>query len=259
MAAVDLVVVNYRTPGDLEGFVTSVEKSGFQDYSLTVVDVDPILEVPDLRCHTYIRTDENIGYARSCNLAAANTTLAAESADVMAFFNADVRVLPGSIERCLATMLSRPDAAVVGPRQTNSQRRITSAGVVPTRAGGCKPRGWRELDRGQYNDVVEMMTVSGSAYFVRRTAWDELAACPLYQEADPGSQGAFLQTPHYFEETWVSYHARAHGWKVIYDGCAHMLHEWHQASPVGGWAERHFPESQRLFRAACAHHGIECD
>jgi GT2 family glycosyltransferase len=73
-------------------------------------------------------------------------------------------------------------------------------------------------------------------------------------------KGRFLPTPHYYEETWVSYAARHKGWKVMYFGEAVMEHEWHQASKVGGEAERtHMPVSRQMFRDACDHFGIERD
>lgn len=256
--AIDIIVVNYRTPADLERFVDSVAHAPAASM-LTIVDVAPTSFFSPPNRSTLIRTEGNVGYARACNMGAAVAGLSANPAPVLAFFNADVQILPDSLELCVETLFSQPDVAIVGPRQTDSRRRITSAGVVPTRPGGCKPRGWREVDRGQFCDVSEMMTVSGSAFIVRREAWDALAGCVTYQESDPDSRGAFLQTPHYFEETWLAYHARAHGWKVMYDGRAHMIHEWHRSSPVGGWADKQFKESQRLFRDACDHHGIAHD
>jgi hypothetical protein len=101
--------------------------------------------------------------------------------------------------------------------------------------------------------------VSGSAYFIKRKVWDFLTECPTYREVAPKARGAFLPTSHYFEETFCSYHAQAHGWKVMYYGPVVIRHEWHQASPVGGWAERQFPVSQKYFREACGRHGIPCD
>lgn len=62
-----------------------------------------------------------------------------------------------------------------------------------------------------------------------------------------------------YEETWCSYHARAHGFNVVYDGSISIGHSWHASSPVGGKQDRHFKESQRLFRRACLIHEIECD
>jgi GT2 family glycosyltransferase len=137
---------------------------------------------------------------------------------------------------------------------------ITHAGIFGT---NDKPalRGWKRPDDGQFDEIRDdALSVSGSAYFIKRLCWDELTNCSKYRKIAPDAVGAFLPTPHYYEETFCSYHAREHGWKVVYDGETSMVHKWHKASPVGGVAEKkHMPESRKMFRAACDMHGITHD
>jgi hypothetical protein len=212
--SIDLVVVNYHTPQDLDAFMASLNRfppSG--DATLTIVDVESTcLEPAEIEwakgSARRIAVADNVGYARACNLAARGGT--------------------------------------------------GTAGIFGTNAAPVH-RGWNEIHRGQYLDVSDAVTVSGSAYFVKRTVWEELANCSLYREVAPDAAGAFLPTPHYYEETWASYHCREHGYRVIYYGPITMVHKWHQASPVGGWAEQQMPASRELFRRACVHHGIACD
>jgi GT2 family glycosyltransferase len=263
---IDLVVVNYKTPDDLLGFVESVRDLGprFSDYTLTVIDVEASRSYTDdlpISAHgTCIGVTSNIGYARACNHGAA-----LGSSEYIGFFNADTALREkGTIEAIVETMDANPFWGVVGPRQVSSANKITHAGIIGTQAHP-QIRGWQERDRGQYSDIEEVVSVAGSAYFVRRAAWEDLTECPRYQQAlteldlRDGYDGAFLPTRHYYEETWCSYHAAEHGWKVVYFGEATMTHEWHKASPVGGWAEQQMKHSQRLFRRACAIHGIDCD
>lgn len=255
---IDLVVVNYKTPEDLEAFLDSLDAHPpVTPATLTVVEVDD--ENYEHRFHWAggeghtIGVATNIGYARACNLAASRTT-----GSVIAFFNADVLVTSGAIDQCYRALTCHADWGVLGPCQVDPQGLLRHAGIFGTHSAPVM-RGWNERNTGQYCDVREAITVAGSAYFIRREVWDQLTACPLYREVVPNAQGAFLPTPHYFEETFASYHAHAHGHKVMYYGPVTMIHKWHRASPIGGLAEQQFPISQKLFRQACDHHGIAHD
>jgi GT2 family glycosyltransferase len=257
--SIDLAVVNYRTPYDLAAFTASLDKyPPTVDATLTIVDVASTDAQPTTVtwARGYARryaVNDNIGYGRACNLAAQDG-----AGDVIAFFNADVEVTDQAIDACHDALMARDDWAVIGPRQVDQQRRIRHAGIFGSNTNPVH-RGWQETDNAQYLDIREAVTVSGSAYFIKRAVWDELTNCRLYKEIAPHAVGAFLPTPHYYEETMCSYHCRAHGHTVIYYGPVTMIHKWHRASPLGGWAEQQMPKSRAYFRYACQHHGIPCD
>jgi GT2 family glycosyltransferase len=254
---IDLVVVNYHTPGDLSACVASIERHAAMDYTLTVVDVEagrdgPLPRLPSTA--NYVPTRENVGYGQACNIGATYGT-----SDLVAFFNADVELTPNALRACCDALAEHPEWAILGPRQVDGQGRIRHAGVFGTNRSPHL-RGWNSSGRGDaFTDVDEAVSVAGSAYFVRRHVLDSLAACPRFRAIAPDAKGAFLPTPHYYEETWVSYHARAHGWSVVYFGQATLIHQWHRASPIGGHADQAAPRSRSLFRAACQHHDIACD
>lgn len=262
----DLVVVNYRTPADLGAFLESWEK--FQPSwpcDVWIANVAPLskdLDVgrwwTDVGCtkHHLIH-DENVGYARACNHAANFG-----SRQVIAFFNADVVLTAGALDECYEHLLSNDRYGVLGPRQVDSipRGKLTGTGHFGTHRSPVH-RGFHGPDRNnRHSDVRDdAISVSGSAYFVRREMWDELFECPTFQQIAPDAEGAFLPTPHYWEETWCSYHAWAHGWKVVYLGTTTIVHKWHQASPIGGIGEKAIPVSQRMFREACDAHSIPHD
>jgi hypothetical protein len=114
-----------------------------------------------------------------------------------------------------------------------------------------------------FKDRVECVTVSGSAYFIRREVWNTLTCNSKYRKLYPNAIGAFLPTPHYYEETWCSYFARHLGYNVIYDGSVSIGHSWHASSPKPGEgysiADAQFKTSQSIFRGACDYMGIERD
>lgn len=256
--SIDIVVVNYHTPRDLQAFMDSLGRHPPKtNATLTVVDVAVEPDDYDFRwCGRpghQVGVADNIGYARACNHGAS-----LGGHDVIAFFNADIELTAGALDACHDALVANDDWGVVGPRQVDDHNRLRHAGIFGTHAAPAH-RAWGRIDRGQYNETADAVTVSGSAYFVKRSVWDELSACSLYRAVAPDAQGAFLPTPHYYEETWCSYHAWAHGHRVIYFGPVAIIHKWHRASPVGGWAERQLPISRAYFRKACAHHRIPHD
>jgi GT2 family glycosyltransferase len=250
---IDLIVVNYRTPELVEQFLESYRGLSYP-HTLTIVDQDPIkpLNTRDFACQ-YIRTKTNLGYSGACNLAVSLT-----DSPYIALLNSDVKLYPQAVEKCVEVLASAPDIAVVGPLQTDDSGRITHAGIFGT-LEHPKHRAWRGRVTPQLRRTEQCVTVSGSAYFTKRSVWEELWQCPTYRALYPNVDGAFLPTPHYYEETWYSYHAQAHGYKIMYCGEAHMYHGWHKTTPVGEPERKHLKVSQQMFREACDRHGIPHD
>lgn len=262
---IDLVVVSYHSPADLARFVQSYEDCKPTDLPtrlmvyLVEADPDEIADAALLPSFKLCWSSRNIGYNCACN-EAADAYATHGPSDVIAFFNADTELRPGVLEGCYRHLASDDKVGIVGPRQVDRSDLITHAGIIGTHAAPSH-RGWKSRDRGLYNDVVDCVTVSGSAYFIKTAVFDELGACPTFRAIDPAAKGgAFLTTHGYYGETFVSYHAAAHGYSVRYVGdVPSMIHQWHQASPQGGpheqWAER----DRKKFRDACQRHGIPHD
>lgn len=280
-ASIRIVIVNYRTSDDLDACLNSLRQHP-PSYSYDVVVVHNEVTLPDMVVAARycglpwqmasLEWDRNEGYATACNEAASWHWLNLEvereakpTSPVIGLFNADVLFTPGVIDDCFEALMSNPDWGVVGPRQMDEQGKITHAGIFGTRA---QPhlRGFKERAGDRYTEVDDTaVSVSGSAYFIKRSLWDQLTACALYQLVAPNAVGAFLPTKHYWNETWTSYHAVEHEsptgqpWKIAYLGSSTMVHKWHRASPVGGYGEQHISEDQAMFRRACDIHDIPHD
>lgn len=258
---VDLVVVNYKTPSDLKAFAASLLHYEVNTpFTLFVMNNDPELSdlkaaklVEDLIPGTVVMNNPNIYYSGACNQG-----VAAGDREVVALLNADTRFLDGSVDKCYEAIKANPNWGALGPLQVDDQKRVTHAGIFGT-LDHPSHRGWKSRSSIQYEDVREAVTLSGSAIFTTREAWDELTQCPVYRQAYPHVSGAFLPTTHYYEETWYCYHLHAHGYKPTYFGQAKMIHRWHKASPVGGWADKQFKPSQKMFREMCDLHGVDHD
>lgn len=262
---IDVIVVNYRTPEDIAEFVQSyrdflptVGSSLYlcnvhptnQDFTFCHDLLEEVVETPAF----HVPFLDNVGYARAVNRAARLS-----NREVLAIFNADIVLQPGALQKCYEALMLNPEWGVLGPLQVNEQGRVTSTGIFGTKQEPTW-RGWQVPVKDEWRDVRDdAVTVSGSAYFIRREVWNSLTSCEVYNSVHPEAEGAFLPTPHYYEETWCSYHASEHGWKVVYYGEVEIVHKWHKASPVGGWAESQQKKSQAVFRRMCDYHGIPHD
>lgn len=262
--ALDLVVVNYRTPQDLKEFFQSFFRNPpSQPWRGWVVNNDPNsedLEVANKSSWQQVVHDNNIGYAKAINHA-----VSLGNGDVVGVFNADTEFTEGAIDDCVKALTSHQDWGALGPRQINQDGRITAGGIFGTNTHP-KHRGWHSRDSEEFGDVRESVTVSGSALFFKRKVWNELFHCQNYQEAwrEVGSKyadGAFLETPLFYEETHFCYHLRNHGYKAIYYGPVTMVHKWHRSVKKNGQTEatRKFKESKELFGKTCDLMGIAHD
>lgn len=267
---IDLCVVNFNTQDVLNRLITVLYQSDHPNWKLYVADngsgdTSPEFIKSDPRIDEY-RLNENIGYARACNQLAS-----LGSGDIIGLLNSDIWFTSEDVDAIQASFDADPEMAIMGPKQRDEHGYIVHAGILGT---NDKPRhrGWKELDTLDrlYRDKVEAVTVSGSAYFIRRSVWETLSRdCDytmwLADLADQGfiprnyePVGAFLPTPHYYEETWCSYFARSQGFKSYYDGSISIGHSWHASHDHGSVADTsHFRISQNLFRMSCDKFGIQ--
>lgn len=259
------VVVNYHTDDLLEKFLISYDRYVEEnDRELIVVDVEGDPEKPyqkrwsahkhSWRTRPWRTHTENVGFAHAVNSALSTQFTDYAYFDNLAIFNADTEFIdPNCVDSCLDLLDCNEDIAVVGPLQYNGEGRITHAGIFGTNEQPMH-RAWLSRDKSAHRYIADCVSVSGSAYFVKRSVWDEMTACPLYQEAAPGATGAFLPTRLYHEETFCSYHVREHGYRVMYNGEAEMIHH-HDASP-NPEKDIKIKESKEQFVAACQVHGM---
>ena len=237
---IDLCVINYNTRPLLERFLNVLHSdvdSVNRAWNLRIADNDSGDDSVEWLMSNYssyfisdVYLNPNIGYSAACNQLASFG-----SSDVIALLNADTWMTSKDISDIDLIFQNNPDIHILGPKQRDENGFITHAGIVGTNVQP-KHRGWREYDPNDvlFKDRIECVTVSGSAYFVRRSVWNAMTNNPKYRELYPDAVGAFLPTPHYYEETWCSYFARHLGYNVVYDGSVSVGHSWHASSPKPG-------------------------
>lgn len=273
---IDLCVVNYNSKKELNRFLDTLHSDAHHPsgalknvWNLFISDNGSTdgsiewLEQESVKDQKYLVSaawkNENIGYSAACNQMAKFS-----HGEIIGLLNADIWMTTSDVEKIQKIFDDNPAIHILGPKQRDERGNITHAGIVGTNTSP-KHRGWMQNDPEDslYRDRVECVTVSGSAYFVRREVWNELTNHPKYKEMYPNAIGAFLPTPHYYEETWCSYFARHLGYNVVYDGSVSIGHSWHASSPKPGQGYSHadaqFPVSREIFRKACDYIGIERD
>lgn len=194
----------------------------------------------------------NIGYARACNQLAAMG-----NSDYIGLCNADIWMTQKDIEKIVESFEENPDAAIIGPKQRDENGYVR-AGPIVWNGERLHHTDWNRHDPQDIllRDKTYCATVSGSAYFIRRTVWNALSNCLIYKEVDPGSEGAMLQTNHFFEETFLSMHATHHGYKILFDGSISIGHSWRASTGPSPILSKYFTINKEIYRKACDFEGI---
>lgn len=255
------IVVNYKTDDLLKKFLESYKEFVYNPGDvLLVVDIEGGSAMSDNWeiCSDmevwWDTVNENIGYARAVNSSVRWAQDDEMDFDNIAIFNADTEFTnPFCFQSCVDLLDSSPDIAIVGPLQYDGFGRVTHAGILGT---NDRPfhRGWKSFVNDSFRDVIDGVTVSGSAYFIKRSVWEELTSDEGFAELNGLPSGAFLNTDLYYEETWCSYFARYKGYRVVYNGEAEMIHH-HDSSPNPS-KDQKIMKSKKQFAAACDRFGI---
>lgn len=275
LAGVDVVVVNYRSPKDLCRFVGSLvgQLDAGLPVDLTIVNVAPTASDRVAAEHAAtlavahanglplsVTVEEhvgNVGYNVACNTAGA-----AGDREVIVACNADVAFDDSSpvIATLHAGLLDHPDWGIVGPRQIDSKGRLTAPGVYGTLDKPKWATRFRAVDAGQCSEMrADAVTVIGSVFAMRRDTWDVLTGCRLAADVTGAASGPFLETTHWYGETWACYHAAAHGYSRVFDGTVWCRHDHAGALDSTAHGRRHAAEDRAKFRSACHLHGVRCD
>lgn len=263
---VDLLVVNYNTPHLLErmldvlhsDYEPGVWKLYLADNGSTDNSVEWIINNAERYQIEEVRFNQNIGYAGAINDLAYRS-----KSEILCALNSDVWFTTEHVKQAAHSMATLPNVGVLGVKQMDEESRIRHGGIFWDGVTNPAHRAWARYDPEDRlcKDAQRCWTVSGSIYYVDRSVWNRIATHPKYRELYPNVKGAFLPTPHYFEETFCSQMAHHLGYDVWYDGRIETAgHTWHASNAVGD-NNGHFAHSRQLYIDACNYIGIphECN
>lgn len=214
---VNLIMVTYGQP---EMCTQNIEKilkyTDYSQYTITVIDNHSLdntwQEVCELSYKhpqlSGLQTHQNIGYGQACNLGATITQY-----PIIVFLNSDVYPEPEHkdwLTTLVDELMDNEDVALVAPKLVKDGL-IMGAGVVGTNKDR-HIRGWKEEDKGQYDENMDVLSVCGAVmavkreYFTRYGGFDQ-----LYR--------------HYYEEEDLCWKFRHDGLRIRYVGKSTMVHD----------------------------------
>lgn len=163
------VVVHYGDPAPTARCLDSL--GGIDE--VVLVDQPPRRFGDHPRVTRRIETPRNVGFAAACNLAVAST-----GADFVLLLNNDAWLAPasaGALQPALPRLAPDVAGACLKLLSPDARTIQSAGGLVFTRDGIGFPRGFGEVDRGQYDALREedIGVPSGAAALYRTRAWRE--------------------------------------------------------------------------------------
>jgi GT2 family glycosyltransferase len=155
----------------------------------------------------FIRSEQNLGFARACNLAAKTAR-----GEFFLLLNSDARLEPDALAKAVKWMRANPDCAVAGAQLLNADgSRQNSIANFPTLATellnkSLLRRLWPEKFPGKEQTFavpVAVETVVGAFMLIRKSVWDALGGL---------DEGYFF----FFEETDFCLRASQEGFHVVH-------------------------------------------
>jgi GT2 family glycosyltransferase len=129
--------------------------------------------------HEFIFNDENEGFSRGCNRGI--RAAFAASADYVLLLNNDMEVEADFLQAAVSVAEEDPSVGLVTGKILFGDRRSTiwQAGgrIDRLRIQGI-PRGWNEVDQGQYDDICDTGWASGAMLLIPRRVFEKVGLLP---------------------------------------------------------------------------------
>ena len=163
-----------------------------------------------------IRCDRNLGFAGGANLG-----IRASSASAVIILNPDVTVQPSTLAVLENALAEDPGAAVAGAKLLYPDGKTIqhAGGTLSYPLALADHIGYRQEDRGQFDEPREVDFVTGAAIALRRTAVERIG----------GFDEGFY--PGYFEDADLCLRMRRAGYRVLYVPRAAAIH--HESVTTG--------------------------
>lgn len=155
-----------------------------------------------------IRSDENVGFTRNCNRAAALAT-----GEVLVLLNNDTIPLPYWLDELVDLLRTDASVGLAGSMLLNGDGSLQEAGGIIMRDGS----GWNygrggDARRPEYNYLKEVDYISGAAIAVRLADWRRLDG---FDER---------YSPAYYEDVDLAFRVRAAGLRTVYQPFSRVVH-----------------------------------
>lgn len=156
----------------------------------------------------YIRNEENLGFLKSCNLAASMA-----SGEYLFFLNNDTFVQDNAIAELVSVFASNNNAGLVGSKLIYPNGHLQEAGgYVWSDASGWNFGRMQDPDHPSFNYARSADYISGAAIMIPKILWERI--------------GGFDEryAPAYYEDTDLAFRIRLVGLDVIYQPSSVVTH-----------------------------------
>lgn len=179
------IVLNWNNYLDSKKGIDSLLGSLYTNHEILIVDNCSTdnsgnllkLDYPDLH---FIFTEENLGFARGCNVGIRAALQDKDCAYVL-LFNNDAEATPNCLQKAVEVAESDKNIGLVGGKILHSPecKKIWYAGgyVDIWRCQGVA-RGWGEIDQGQYDRVEPVKFVTGALMLIKREVLEKVGLLP---------------------------------------------------------------------------------
>lgn len=236
--ALGIVVINYRTAGLVRQCVESLGPDlEANDARVAIVDnfsndgsaeeiADWLMTGPLWKNRVFlIRSPGNEGFSGGNNLGAS----AFDAAHIL-LLNSDTLMRPGALKAMLGAAARTPDAGLIAPRleDEDGAAQISCFRFQSPMSEFLSAAETAPLDR-LFRGAIVPIPVSDHAIYCD---WASFACVLIKREAldavGPMDEGYFM----YFEDADYCRALKKHGWRVLYDPSAHVVHLRGGSSPV---------------------------
>ncbi len=213
---VSIITVNYNQAEVTCALLASLDKTTYPNLEVIVVDNHSTEDDPTVIKKRYpnivfIQNPINYGFA-----AGNNYGLMRARGEYVMLLNNDIEVPPGFLEPLVAKLENHPEIGAVSPRikfyyQPDT---IQYAGYTPIDRVTIRNTaiGYREKDKGQYNEDRETAYAHGAAMMVPMRVVKEIGLM------------SYIFFLYYEEADWCERILRA-GYKIYYVGSSYVLHK----------------------------------
>jgi GT2 family glycosyltransferase len=247
---VSIVIVSFNARADLERCLSSLLAAPpAVPHEVVVVDNGSIDGAPELVAARFpsarlLRPGRNLGFAAANNLGLRSTT-----GRLVLLLNPDTVVPPGAIDRLVARLDERPDAAAIGPRLVDARGTVElSWGRLP----GPFAEGWQKLVGWLHAAAVPPVPTFVRAQARRERAVDWASgACLLVRREAAEAAGLFDERYFlYWEDADFCASLRRLGHVVLFSPVADVTHARGRSGTGRGAAVRaHYRRGQLAFYA----------
>ena len=237
MPRVSVVIPNLNGRNLLGDCLTSLEKQTFRDFEVILVDNGSDDRSVDFVKDNYhwiekiIENPGNIGFA-----GASNQGISASAGEYIALLNNDTEAHPRWLEELVRVAGQNPEAGMFATKTLFFDNRdvIDTAGHLIYPDGLNRGRGRLEVDRGQYDNSLDVFFPSGCAALYRKSMLDEIGLFDEYHFA-------------YGDDTDIGIRGRLAGWKCIFVPQAIVYHHYSMTTGTYSPGKVFLVERNRIF------------